>query len=95
MKLWSKLKKCFSKTKNEANYVDVVCLNCKTKFSGRFCPNCGQAVKEFDRPLGFIIYNFLGVFFAFDTRSLKTLISLLIKPGFLTKEYFVRSISIL
>ncbi len=86
--MWSKLKERFKRKKSEEVHTDVVCLNCETKFTGNYCPNCGQAFKEYDRPFGFIIYNFLGDFFAFDTRFFKTLIALLVKPGFLTKEYF-------
>ncbi len=85
--MWYKLKERFKRTKTEEVNIDVVCLNCETKFTGHFCPNCGQAFKEYDRPFGFIIYNFLGDFFAFDTRFFKTLFALMVKPGFLTKEY--------
>ena len=88
MKMWSNLKERF-KGKNNSNWhIDVECLNCETKFSGHYCPNCGQAVKEYDKPFGFIFYNFLGDFFAFDTRFFKTLFALIARPGFLTKEYF-------
>jgi len=86
--MWYKLKERFKGNNSDAGHIDVVCLNCETKFSGHYCPNCGQAFKEYDKPFGFIIYNFLGDFFAFDTRFFKTLIALVAKPGFLTKEYF-------
>lgn len=86
--MWRKFFDRFKRKRNEADYQNVVCGNCDTKFSGHFCPNCGQAVKEYDKPFSFLFYNFLGDFFAFDTRFFKTLFALLIKPGFLTKEYF-------
>lgn len=73
--------------KVEENYENVVCANCKTQFSGRYCPNCGQALKEYDKPFSFVFYNFLGDFFAFDMRFFRTLVALLFKPGFLSKEY--------
>jgi len=57
-------------------------------FNGKFCPECGQSVKDYDKPFYFIIYNFTGDFFAFDIRFFHTFIALLFKPGFLTKEYF-------
>ncbi len=88
MKMWSKLKERFNGKDNSNWHIDVDCLNCGTNFSGHYCPNCGQAVKEYDKPFGFIFYNFLGDFFAFDTRFFKTLFALIARPGFLTKEYF-------
>ncbi|WP_347838361.1 DUF3667 domain-containing protein [uncultured Draconibacterium sp.] len=86
--MWYKLKQRFTRKVNEADYINLECLNCGTNFSGHYCPNCGQAVKEYDRPFGFIFINFLGDFFAFDTRFFKTLFALVARPGFLTKEYF-------
>ncbi len=81
--LLSRLKR----NKEDLNFEDVVCANCETRFSGKFCPNCGQAVKEYDKPFSFVFYNFLGDFFAFDTRFFRTIGALLFKPGFLSKEY--------
>ncbi len=85
--MWSKLKERL-KNKPLEPHENVVCQNCETSFSGHFCPNCGQAVKDYDRPFSFIFYNFVGDFFAFDTRFFRTLLALVIRPGFLTKEYF-------
>jgi len=28
----------------------IECNNCEHKFEGKFCPNCGQSVKEFEKP---------------------------------------------
>lgn len=67
---------------------DITCKNCETKFSGHFCPSCGQAVKEFDKPFSFLFFNFLGDFFAFDTRFLNTFFRLLFFPGKLTSDFF-------
>lgn len=64
------------------------CQNCDFEFRGHFCPNCGQEVAEFNRPFGFIIYDFVGNFFAFDTRFFRTFKYLLVRPGFLTNEFF-------
>ena len=86
--MWFKLTERFKGKDNSNWQIDVDCLNCGTNFSGHYCPNCGQAVKEYDKPFGFIFYNFLGDFFAFDTRFFKALFALIARPGFLTKEYF-------
>jgi len=66
----------------------VACQNCAYEFKGHFCPNCGQEVAEFNRPFGFVLYDFLGNFFAFDTRFFQSFKYLLIRPGFLTVEFF-------
>lgn len=63
------------------------CLNCGYEFQGHFCPNCGQEVAEFNRPFGFVIYDFMGNFFAFDTRFIRTFKYLLFYPGYLSKEF--------
>ncbi len=65
-----------------------VCKNCNTLFKGNYCPQCGQSTKEVDRPFSLIFYDFLGNLFAFDTRFLKTFVHLMIRPGFLTREFF-------
>lgn len=85
--MWSKLLTRFKKRQAKPSYENVVCANCKTQFSGKFCPNCGQAVTDYDKPFSFVFYNFMGEFFAFDTRFFRTFIALLFKPGILTKEY--------
>lgn len=85
---WPDLLKNFKKKEEKVSYEDAICKNCETQFNGRFCPNCGQSVNEYDKPFSFIFYNFLGDFFAFDIRFFKTFIVLIFRPGFLTKEYF-------
>ena len=67
---------------------EVNCPNCQTNFAGNYCPHCGQPVKDYDQPVSFIFYNFLGDFFAFDSRFLRTFKYLLFKPGFLSYEFF-------
>lgn len=64
------------------------CENCGYEFRGHFCPNCGQEVAEFNRPFGFVLYDFIGNFFAFDTRFFDSFWKLLARPGFLTAEFF-------
>lgn len=87
------LKKIRERIKNRNTYqVDelepVKCENCSHEFKGHFCPACGQEVAEFNRPFGFIFYDFMGNFFAFDTRFYRTFWQLLFRPGFLTVEFF-------
>ncbi len=67
---------------------DITCKNCHTHFNGNYCPECGQGVKDLDKPFGFIFINFVGDMFAFDTRFFRTIKDLLFKPGYLTKQFF-------
>lgn len=85
--MWSKIKARFKK-KEIQPAEEESCKNCETVFTGHFCPNCGQAVKDYDKPFGFIFYNFVGDFFSFDARFFRTLLTLILRPGFLSKEYF-------
>jgi len=92
MKLNAKLNPSkFFRTRNSipVNELEPIkCENCGHEFKGHFCPNCGQEVAEFNRPFGFVLYDFVGNFFAFDTRFFQTFKYLLFRPGFLTKEFF-------
>ncbi len=67
---------------------NVICKNCNTQFNGYFCPACGQGVRDLDRPFGFIIINFAGDLFAFDSRFFKTVKALFLKPGYLSEQFF-------
>jgi ribosomal protein S27AE len=81
------LKKWYKRKNKDFSYENIVCQNCGTKFDGKFCPNCGQSVTDYDKPFSFILYTFAGDFFAFDTRFFHSVTALLFKPGFLSKEY--------
>jgi len=65
------------------------CLNCKTPISeeDNFCSQCGQ-VNDINRlSVKQYISVYLEDFYSFDNRFLKTVIPLIFKPGFVTKEY--------
>ncbi len=63
------------------------CANCGAELKGDFCHECGQ--EKFDLQVSFIhvVIHFLGDYFTFDSKLFKSLIPLLLKPGFLTTEY--------
>lgn len=75
------------KIKNFINHERNVCKNCETPFIGKFCSNCGQSVFEYERPFRFLLADFTGNLFAFDTRFWKSLKALTIQPGKLTKDF--------
>lgn len=67
--------------------LEQICKNCETDFKGKFCPNCGQSVKEFERPFGYLIVDLMGNIFAFDTRFWKTFKAILFSPGKMALEF--------
>ncbi len=69
------------------SHEEYTCKNCGKEFKGNFCPECGQSVKELERPFQFLIIDFMGNMFAFDTRFFKTFVAILFKPGRLTHDY--------
>ncbi len=63
------------------------CKNCGCKFYGKYCPECGQSIKNYDQPLKLLLVDFAGNLFAFDTRVWRTLSSVFLKPGKMESEY--------
>lgn len=91
MKFFQKLKQSGLKKRNRipVEELDIrQCDNCNHEFKGHYCPDCGQEVAEFNRPMGFVLYDFAGNFFSFDTRFFTTFWYMISKPGFLTSEFF-------
>src|SRR5688572_3448157 len=64
------------------------CQNCGSPLLGEHCYACGQPTKGLVRHFSSIIGDFLDSVFNFDTRTLRTLGPLLVKPGYLSNEYF-------
>ena len=68
-----------------------VCKNCRYVFVPQqpdvFCPCCGQENSEQLVSLGRFIMDFINQYVAFDSKIAKTLFSLIVKPGFLSREY--------
>jgi len=64
------------------------CLNCGALLTGKYCSQCGQKDQELHESIWHLIGHFAGDFFHFDSKFFRTIIPLLIKPGFLTNEYW-------
>ena len=64
------------------------CLNCGTalKEEFEFCPRCGQKAKD-DLTIGVLFYNTISNYFSIDARFFKSIIPLLLKPGYIAKEF--------
>lgn len=63
------------------------CGNCQTPLDGPYCHQCGQPVQGLIRPLSGWIADFLDGVVQWDGRIPRTLAPLLLRPGFLTREY--------
>jgi hypothetical protein len=66
----------------------IVCANCNTVYEGKFCPACGQPAKTPLRHLPALAEDALDLAFNIDGRIVHTLPPLLLRPGFLSNEYF-------
>ncbi len=67
--------------------VEISCKNCQTVYTGNYCPNCGQSKREYDKPFRFIIADFAGDLFAFDTRFWETFKAILFHPGKVAADF--------
>ncbi|RDY58079.1 DUF3667 domain-containing protein [Flagellimonas nanhaiensis] len=78
-----------TKGRYELKFRGTECLNCGhiLTIDDKYCPNCGQA----NSTKKLILKDFFDEFFSslinYDSKLLKTLYALLIKPGTITKDY--------
>ena len=65
------------------------CLNCGTQMSteDNFCSKCGQVNDTHRLSVNQYFSEYLSGFFNFDNRFIKTVIPLIFKPGFVSKDY--------
>jgi hypothetical protein len=65
------------------------CLNCNTEVQGRFCQKCGQENIEVKESVWDLISHFFKDITHFDGKFFSCLKYLIIRPGFLPKEYML------
>jgi len=63
------------------------CANCAEPLAGEFCSRCGQQTRDLHRPLSELFSEVVGDVFELDTRLVRTLRPLLLKPGAVAKDY--------
>lgn len=63
------------------------CLNCGTALRGRICHSCGQDSDDFHRPVWHLVLEVLDGLFSFDGRFWRTIPPLLVRPGYITRQY--------
>jgi hypothetical protein len=63
------------------------CLNCNAEVLGRYCQVCGQENVEIKESFWHLATHLVYDIMHFDSKFFDTLKYLLLRPGFLTKEY--------
>lgn len=66
----------------------ATCTNCGTPLLGEHCYLCGQPVKGLVRRFSSVLGDIADTLFEIDTRLTRTIAPLLLRPGFLSCEYF-------
>jgi hypothetical protein len=66
---------------------DKTCLNCGATVTERFCSRCGQENTQPKESLGHLVGHFFEDITHFDAKIFVTLKDLVLRPGFLTREY--------
>jgi hypothetical protein len=64
------------------------CENCGAPLLGEHCYQCGQTTKGLIRQFGSILGDFFDTVLNIDSRVFRTLGPLLLRPGYLSCEYF-------
>ncbi len=64
------------------------CANCGARLQGEFCHECGQSVHSVLKPVHGMVEETIETLLHIDGRIVHTLPPLVLRPGFLTLEYF-------
>jgi len=78
-----------TKGRYELKFRGVECLNCghPLDISDKYCPNCSQANSTKKLTLKDFVDEFFSGLINYDSKLLKTLYALLLRPGRITKDY--------
>ena len=66
----------------------ATCANCGAPLYGDYCYHCGQPVKGLVRHLSGVLGDVFDTVLNIDSRVLRTLPALFLRPGYLSREYF-------
>lgn len=67
---------------------EVNCVICGTPSAGRFCSNCGESLHRHDYSMRHLLHEAFHFFTHLDSSPLRTLYTLVRRPGELTCAYF-------
>ena len=82
------------KRKERALPEDTTCRNCGAQTVGRYCHQCGQDIHAGAKQSTIkLIGQALESLFALDGKAPQTLALLMIRPGFLSKEYYAGKVN--
>jgi hypothetical protein len=65
----------------------VACSNCGNSAAGKFCPECGRKITTAATSFKDLVVEAAEELGGFERRLFRTLLPLLFRPGFLTREY--------
>jgi hypothetical protein len=63
------------------------CKNCDSELLGEFCHICGQQDRQYIRSIFAVVGDLMGEISHWDSRFYRTLVSLFMRPAFLTQEF--------
>ncbi|MFS8544177.1 MAG: DUF3667 domain-containing protein, partial [Limnochordales bacterium] len=63
------------------------CLDCGAPLTGRLCANCGQPAGDAQLSLRKLLGELADEYLNVDSRFFRSIVPLLVRPGFLTREY--------
>ena len=72
---------------DEPGGASIPCPNCGRKRAGPFCAHCGQNDRNYARSLPLMLGEFVKEMFELDSRFLRTLKTMLLRPGELSAEF--------
>lgn len=80
-----------TKGRYQLRYRGVECLNCghPLDISDKYCPNCSQANSTKKLTLKDFFEEFFSNIISYDSRLLRTLAALLLRPGRITADYIM------
>src|SRR5690348_13187677 len=71
----------------EVTSEEMICPNCGSSITGTYCSICGQERRQSIVSVGEFIREVAGEFLAFDSRALRTIPLLTLRPGKLSSLY--------
>jgi Protein of unknown function (DUF3667) len=65
----------------------MICINCQTEVSSKYCPQCGQPCPPRKITLGHMYHDFQARIYGFDGMFPRTLKDLTLHPGRASKKF--------